>query len=114
LAGKLELREGKGEIVALITCPSAESADELASELVDKKVAACVNIIPGLTSVYRWKGEVCRDSELLLVVKTTEDSRSKVSEVVGDKHPYTEPELIFLPISSGSVTYLDWVVGQVS
>ena len=114
MAGKLSLSDGVGELVALITCPNQESADKLADELVGKFAAACVNIIPKLTSVYRWKGEICRDSEWLLVVKTRDEKREQVAALVSEVHPYDEPELIFLPIQSGSTSYLSWLREQVS
>ena len=96
----------------MITCPDLASADALASRLVASHSAACVNLIGGLTSVYRWKGEICRDSEVLLVVKTTLEKREAVAEVVSELHPYDEPELIFLPLHSGSESYLRWLTEQ--
>lgn len=109
----MELTETSDHRVAFITCPDSESANKLADLIIDRQAAACVNIVPGLTSVYRWKGEVCRDSELLLVVKTRQEKREELAAVVAENHPYTEPELIFLPITSGSQTYLEWVTKHV-
>lgn len=113
MARELSLGEGGDALVALITCPDANSASVLADKLVGGQAAACVNIVPGLTSVYRWKGEICRDSEQLLVVKTNESNRHRVAQVLTELHPYDEPELLFLPVSSGSETYLDWLQNQV-
>lgn len=114
MARELTLTEGTGQLVALVTCPSQESANELADKLVGEFAAACVNVIPKLTSVYRWQGKICRDEELLLVIKTTVNRREAVADIVSSTHPYDEPELIFLPIHSGSTTYLGWLVEQVS
>lgn len=108
MAGKLEIVEGGDALVALITVPG-DQADTVSSALIESRVAACVNVIPGLTSVYRWKGEVCRDAETLLVVKTTRQNRQAVADVLTEHHPYEEPELIFLPIKSGSRSYLTWL-----
>lgn len=96
----------------MITCPDLASADALASHIVASHSAACVNLLGGLTSIYRWKGEVCRDSEVLLLVKTTEQKREAVAAAVTELHPYDEPELIFLPFHSGSRSYLRWLGEQ--
>ena len=114
MAGKLELNDGGECLVTLITCPTEQSAKQLASELVGQESAACVNMIGGVRSIYRWQGEICDDQEFLLVVKTRESKRSKVAEIVSEHHPYDEPELLFLPIHSGSKSYLQWLVNQTS
>lgn len=113
MAGKLDLCAGGDALVALITVPDSQSAQKLADALVGQEVCACVNMVAGLTSVYRWKGEICRDSEWLLVAKTTEAKREDVAKVLTDCHPYDEPELLFLPLHSGSSTYLEWLRAQV-
>ena len=114
MAGKLEVQDGGECLVTLITCPTEESAKQLASELVGQEAAACVNMIGGVRSVYRWQGKICDDQETLLVVKTRESKRTQVAEIVSSHHPYDEPELIFLPIHSGSTSYLQWVLDQTS
>ncbi len=68
-----------------------------------------VNIIPVATSVYKWKNELCRDSELLLFIKTAEPQTEKVEARISEIHSYDNPEIIFLPIEGGSQTYLDWI-----
>lgn len=113
MAGKLEIVEGGEALVALVTCPNEESASKLAESLVGKGIAACVNLLPGLTSIYRWKGEICRDQETLLVIKTTVEKRIEVAEQLTQHHPYDEPELLFLPVQSGSESYLKWLTEQV-
>ncbi len=110
----MELNETQDHQVAFITCPNEESANKLADLLIANHLAACVNIVPGLTSVYRWQGEVCRDSELLLIVKTRKERRAAIASLLEESHPYSEPELIFLPITSGSQGYLDWVSKHVT
>jgi periplasmic divalent cation tolerance protein len=95
-------------LVALVTAP-AEVADELASGLVRERLAACVNIVPGVSSVYRWEGRVEKDAESLMVVKTQAPLQRQVVEWVHAHHPYTTPEIIFLPIIGGSPAYLAWL-----
>ena len=108
MAGKLTLTDGGDALIALITVP-AEKADLVASALVESQAAACVNMVSGLTSVYRWKGEICKDGESLLIVKTSQRARQAVADILTTHHPYEEPELIFLPITSGSESYLNWL-----
>lgn len=112
MAGELKIVPGEGELIALITCPDEPSACELSDALVESGAAACVNSLPGIKSTYRWKGEICRDSEWLLVVKTDLKHRDAVASCVTRHHPYDEPELIFLSIESGSRTYLEWINQQ--
>lgn len=97
-------------IVVLITVPSEEIATKIAATLLKTKAAACVNILPGVRSMYNWKGKVCDDQELLLVCK----SRAALFETllvpaVKSAHPYELPEIIALPIVAGSPDYLAWI-----
>ncbi len=99
-------------LVVLSTCPDRASADEIAATLVEDGHAACVNIVPGLTSVYRWKGELHRDPELLLLIKTTREAYRGVEETVVRLHPDELPVVIALPLQSGLGDYLHWVTLQ--
>ena len=99
--------DGSGVIMAWATCPP-EHADGLARSLVEEHLAACVNITAPLESVYRWQGEVSRDEERLLIIKTTEARREAMMERLLELHPYDVPELLFVPVD-GSMPYLDWV-----
>jgi periplasmic divalent cation tolerance protein len=96
-------------LVVLVTCPPG-NAQALADTLVEQRVAACVNIVPGLQSVYRWKGEVERESESLLVVKTTGDRFEALKRAVLEHHPYELPEVVAIPVEKGHTPYLEWVV----
>lgn len=98
--------------VILITVPNAEVGERLARALVEERLAACVNRIPGLISVYRWQGKIERDPEELLVVKTRQELVSAVSERVKTLHPYQVPEIIALPVKDGSAAYLEWVAAE--
>ncbi len=97
------------EEVVLITAPSEEVARAIARALVEEGLAACVNILPGLTSIYRWQGEVVEDRELLLLAKTTTHAFPRLKERVKALHPYTVPEIVALPIAEGSREYLAWL-----
>lgn len=101
-------------LVGLCTCPDRASADRLADMAVGGGHAACVNIVPGLTSVYRWQGELCRDQELLLVMKTTREAWPGLEATLREAHPYELPELIAVPVVAGLPGYLRWVVDAVS
>ncbi|MBN7821466.1 divalent-cation tolerance protein CutA [Bowmanella sp. Y26] len=95
--------------LVLCTCPDQDSARTIARQAVEQRLAACVNIIPGLESVYRWQGEVMTDSEVQLVSKTYKTRLDALYTLVSELHPYDEPEWLVLDIADGSPTYLDWI-----
>lgn len=99
--------------VVLVTCPDPETARKLAHTLVAEQLAACVNIVPGLTSVYRWQGEVQTESEALLVVKSTEAVLPRLQARLIELHPYTVPEFLALAVDSGAPAYLQWLTENV-
>jgi periplasmic divalent cation tolerance protein len=96
----------------LCTAPNEEKGRELARGLVEAKLAACVNVIPGISSFYVWKGELQDDREVQLFIKTRPDLAERVEEWLGKHHPYDVPEILFIPIRGGSVAYLGWVRDQ--
>ena len=102
----------KDVILTLVTVPDRETADRIAGNLIEKRLAACVNIVPGLTSVYRWKGEICRDDEFLLLIKTTQCIFEQLKVAVREIHPYDLPEIIAVKILDGLEAYLNWVAGE--
>jgi periplasmic divalent cation tolerance protein len=95
--------------VCLLTAPDAEAARRLARALVEERLAACVNLVPGVTSIYRWEGALHEDAEWLLVAKTTQDRLAALAERLAVLHPYALPELVALAPSGGSERYLSWV-----
>jgi periplasmic divalent cation tolerance protein len=97
--------------VFFVTVDDPASADEIARTLVSEKLAACVNILPGVTSHYEWKGALEQAAEHLLVVKTTEQRIEALRSRLLELHPYQVPELIGWPVEAGSPPYLDWVRG---
>ncbi len=96
-------------VVALSTVGQAEDAQRIARALVERRLAACVNVISGLTSVYRWKGKIEADPEHLLVIKTRQDRVAEIKAVLPSLHPYEVPELVVLAIEDGYPPYLSWI-----
>ncbi len=94
--------------VVLTTCGSLEEARRIAHALVERKLAACVNIVTGVESIYRWKAAVETASEYLLIVKTTANAFSSLREALGELHSYELPECIEIAITGGSTDYLKW------
>ena len=101
-------------ILLLSTCDTAEQAERIATTLVEERLAACVNIVPGLTSVYRWHGVMERATEQLLLIKTTGEQRAAIEERLGEIHSYEVPEILELPITGGNQKYLTWLRAQVA
>ncbi len=97
------------KIVILSTCETESDARRIAAHLLEKRLAACVNILPGATSVYRWKGAVETASEFMLVIKSRRELLARIEEEFRTVHPYDTPELIALPIVDGSAGYLGWL-----
>lgn len=97
------------KIVILITAGNMDEASKIAHALVERKLAACVNLIDPIRSVYRWEGKVAEDSEVLLVVKSSRELFDEVRRAVEELHSYHVPELICLPIIDGSPNYLNWL-----
>lgn len=100
-------------IVILVTAGSGENAEAIARALVDERLAACVNILPGMRSIYRWQGRIADDSELLLVIKTERGRFAAVESRVRALHTYEVAEVIALEIVEGSKPYLDWLLGEI-
>ncbi|MDR0311459.1 MAG: divalent-cation tolerance protein CutA [Acidobacteriota bacterium] len=97
------------EIIVLCTVDSAESGERIAAALVESRDAACVNIISGVRSIYRWEGKLCRDAEFLLVIKSVADKFEAVREQIRRMHTYQVPEVIAVPIAFGDADYLSWL-----
>jgi periplasmic divalent cation tolerance protein len=98
-------------LLVLCTCPP-EAAERLASALVEEQLAACVNALPGIQSVYRWQGALERSAETLLLAKTTAERYPALESRLRELHPYELPEIIALPIERGLPGYLAWVREQ--
>lgn len=98
-----------GVSVVLCTFPDLAQARQIGTALVEKQLAACVNLVPKIESIYQWEGETCRDEEVLAVFKLAEAGFAEFSAELNERHPYDVPEIIALPVTAGSEGYLDWV-----
>ena len=96
-------------LICLSTCPDRETAERIADALVEARLAACVNIVSGVASVYRWQGGIERDDELLLVIKTMHDRLEALRARLLELHPHELPELLAVEAAYGLPAYLDWV-----
>jgi periplasmic divalent cation tolerance protein len=99
------------KIVVLSTCASAEEADKIARALVEKRLAACVNILPAVRSIYRWKGAIEDDQETLLLIKSSRALFGDLRTEIQKLHSYEIPEAIAIPIVDGLERYLEWMAG---
>lgn len=99
-------------LVVFCTCPDETVARELASGLLEQRLAACVNILPEIRSIYRWEGAVSEDGETLMVIKTSRSSWGRLENWLNKNHPYDLPEVIALPVDKGLPAYLDWVIQE--
>ena len=101
-------------ILAISSFPSPEVARQIGTELVERQYAACVQLLPGAESIYRWEGKICREPETIALIKTTRGTLPALAEALRTLHPYDCPELLAFPAEDGLPAYLDWVAGAVS
>ena len=101
-------------ILVISTLPDREQAEKLAHTLIEQQLAACVNVLPAVTSVYRWQGQVETANETILLIKTTMARYPAVEAAIKAQHPYELPEIIAVPVSTGLPAYLDWVKTETS
>lgn len=99
-------------LVAHCSCPDAETAGRIARALVEERLAACVQTLPGVVSTYRWQEAVHQDTEVLLLIKTSHECFDALKARLPDLHPYETPELIAVDIVDGLGAYLDWVAAE--
>ena len=98
--------------IVFITAKDEAQADAIASALVEERLAACVNIVPGVRSIYRWKGEICDDTETLAVIKTEAQRFDAMKARLVELHPYEVAEVIAMPVEAGHAPYLDWIASE--
>lgn len=98
--------------VVLMTVPDGRTGERIARVLVEERLIACANLVPGVTSVYRWEGEVRADAEHLVVMKTRAPLLERLFRRAAELHPYDVPELIAVPVTAGSRPYSAWVRGE--
>ena len=98
-----------GHLVVLSTVAKAEDAERIGRALVERGLAACVNVLPAVTSIYRWKGKLEREEERLLLIKTRADRFAALRDALVALHPYEVPEVLALPVADGHAPYLEWL-----
>jgi len=103
----------KDVILVFVTCASVKEADKIADVLLTKKLVACVNILPGIRSKFRWKGKIEKAKEVLIIAKTRKSKFAAIDKEVRLVHSYEVPEVIALPITVGSKNYLNWIEDSV-
>lgn len=94
------------------TVGDEEQGNQLARELVGRRHAACVNMVSGVRSFYRWQGKICRDSEYLMIIKTMESEYDKVAETIHELHSYDIPEILSFKVGRADSKFLDWIIGS--
>lgn len=102
----------KTAFVVVTTVGDEEQGNSIASELIARRQAACVNMIPGVRSYYRWQGKICRDGEYLLIIKTLEHELDAVKNTIRELHSYDLPEILAFAISRGEQGFLDWIASS--
>ena len=102
-----------GTLVLLVTVPDADTGKTLARHVVGERLAACVNIVEGITSIYRWEGAVEEAGEVLLIMKTTADRYEALESAIRSRHPYDVPEILAIPVAAGLDQYLSWLRSSV-
>jgi len=100
----------KNFLVIFSTAPSLKVAEKIGSALVEEKLAACANITGKIRSIYSWKGKICREEEVLMILKTRKELYSRLEKRLKALHPYEVPEIIALPLTAGSRNYLEWIL----
>jgi periplasmic divalent cation tolerance protein len=100
-------------IVVVTTVGTEEQAYLIAREIVARRQAACVNIVPGIRSIYRWKGKICKDGELMLLVKSLEGEFDGIAATIRELHSYELPEILSFNVTQGEQKFLEWIAGSV-
>ncbi len=101
-------------MLVMTNLPDADSARSLARLLVESRLAACANLMPGVQSIYRWQGAIEQANEFTLLIKTTRRHYAQMEQAIISHHPYEVPEVIALPVSDGYLPYLRWVASETS
>jgi len=100
---------GRQPLVVLVTAPSEAAALDIGRKVVDERLAACVNVVPGITSIYHWQGQREETAEALLLIKTRPEGYAALQRRVLELHPYSVPEVLGLPVAEGAPAYVQWV-----
>lgn len=106
-------RSPNDALLVFSTCPDAATGARLGRALVEAGAAACVNVLPGITSIYRWRGAVEEAGECLLLAKTTRAGWARLEILLREQHPYELPEIVAVPVAAGLPAYLEWIAAGV-
>ena len=104
------MQENDKPVLVYSTFPSPEAAEAVGRELVERRLAACVNILPAMTSIYRWDGAIARDTEAVMLIKTRRSLAGRVMDEVKARHSYENPALLVLEVADGAPNYLHWLL----
>lgn len=96
-----------------VTAPSRKEAEKIAETVVTERLAACANVLDGVTSIFHWEGKLCRENETVLILKTTEEKTTALTARIKEIHSYDCPCIVVLPIESGNPAFLEWVAREV-
>lgn len=96
-------------LLIITTCPDQQTAETIANNLLNSKLAACINIFPGITSVYQWEGKIVNEKEFLLIIKSHATKYAEIEKNLLQNHPYELPEIIAVPVQRGLPDYLQWI-----
>ncbi len=106
------MQENDKPVLIYMTFPAPDEAERVGKRLVESHLAACVNIIPGMTSLYRWEGAVNRDSEVVMIAKTRVGLKDRIIETVRAEHSYENPAILMVSVEGGSAPFLDWIAAE--
>lgn len=106
------MQENDKPVLIYSTFPSPEAAAAVGNELVEAHLAACVNILPGMTSIYRWEGKIAKEAEAVMIIKTRASLAEAVIAATRRRHTYTNPALLVIPVEGGSADYLGWLMQE--
>lgn len=106
------MQQNDKPVLIYSTFPSAEAAEAVGTALVEQHLAACVNIMGAMTSIYRWEGKITRDAEAVMIIKTRSGLVDAAIKEVKARHSYTNPALMVIPVEGGSADYLGWLMGE--
>lgn len=101
-------------IIVFVTVPGLREGSRISKAILTSRLAACVNVIPGVQSIYKWKGKIVQEKEAMLVLKTTRLRYRKLEQKIKELHPYEVPEIIAIPLICGSLQYVEWVTREVA
>lgn len=107
-----QVQQNDKPVLIYSTFPSAEAAELIGRLLIEQRLAACVNVIAGMTSIYRWEGRIARDSEAVMIIKTRKGAADAVIAAVKERHSYTNPALLVIPVEAGSADYIAWLLNE--